>query len=65
LGFEEEDYEQASAETLLRFLAHQEKELRKIEAESPSDSKEYRIKRLKMQIGQTTEWYGRKNTDTF
>jgi len=30
LGFEEGDYERASAETLLRFLAFQEKELRRI-----------------------------------
>lgn len=64
-GFEEEDYEQATAETLLRYLAFQEKELGKIGTEPPSENREYRTKRLKDQIKQTTEWYNRKNTSTF
>jgi hypothetical protein len=64
-GFEYEDYEAAHPEVLLRYLAFQEKELAKIETEPLSDNKEYRIKRLKAQIRQTTEWYNRKNTGTF
>jgi len=46
-------------------LAFQEKELVKIEAEPPSENRDYRIKRAKEQIKQTTEWYNRKNSSTF
>jgi hypothetical protein len=65
MGFEEEDYKTAHPETLLRYLAFQEKELAKIEVEPPSENRDYRIKRLKNQITQTTEWYNRKEHSNF